>query len=112
MDYELIIKTIISFIVGAFWVTAATILAEKKGSKIGGLLASMPSTALVGLLFIGIVSGRQAAITATTLMPVTFGISGIFLFFLRSFHKEFLSWIFWITSHMDNFFCTSFLFWH
>ena len=35
------LKLILSFIVGAIWVTGATILAEKYGTKLGGVIVGI-----------------------------------------------------------------------
>ncbi len=74
-----ILKLIFSFIVGSIWITYATILAEKFGSKIGGVLAGMPSTVVIALFFIGWTQNPLAASQATTMVPVVMGISAIFI---------------------------------
>ncbi len=71
-------QLILSFLVGAAWVTATTIIAEKFGSKIGGFIGGLPSTVLIALLFIGITQTASAAINATIVIPLTMGVNCIF----------------------------------
>ncbi len=47
MDNIFILKLVLSFIVGSLWITMGTVLAEKYGTKIGGLIAGLPSTILI-----------------------------------------------------------------
>lgn len=73
----LLFKILIAFCVGGAFISLLTYLSEKFGSKIGGILASFPSTLLISLFFIGIFSGVDAAQTASlsTLMGVSvFGV--------------------------------------
>ena len=61
MDNSFLIQLFLSFLVGSFWITTITIISEKMGSKIGGLIGGLPTTTLVALLFIGITQSPQAA---------------------------------------------------
>jgi uncharacterized membrane protein (GlpM family) len=79
MDMGFIAKVALSFLVGSAWVTVSTLAAEKYGSLVGGLVAGLPSTVVVALLFIGLSQSPLAASAATTLIPLTQGINGIFL---------------------------------
>lgn len=79
MDNTFLIKLLLSFIVGSFWITITTIIAEKMGSKIGGIIGGLPTTTLVALLFIGITQSPQAAVEATTIMPQIIGFAGILM---------------------------------
>ena len=64
------LKLILSFIVGAIWVTGATILAEKYGTKLGGVIVGFPSTVIVGLFFIAWTQSTMFAKEATTILPI------------------------------------------
>jgi uncharacterized membrane protein (GlpM family) len=79
MDVLFWYKLGLSFIVGGAWVTLSTLAAERFGSKIGGLIGGLPSTVLVGLLFIGLTQSPSAAIQATTIIPLSQGLNGIFI---------------------------------
>ncbi len=67
------IRWVLSIIVGGSWVTATTIIAERIGPKLGGLIGGMPSTALVSFLFIALTQSAQAAVAATTVVPMSVG---------------------------------------
>src|SRR3989344_1903322 len=74
-----LLKLILTFIVGALWVNLGMIIAEKYGTKIGGVIAGLPSTALVTLFFIGWTQSAQFAAQSTTIVPIVTGISGFFV---------------------------------
>lgn len=79
MDSAFFLKLALSFLIGSAWVTLSTLAAEKYGSILGGLIAGLPSTVVVALLFIGLSQSPLAASAATTVIPLTQGINGIFL---------------------------------
>ncbi len=77
-----VIKWILSLLIGSFWVTISTIIAEKVDGKLGGLIVGLPSTAVVSLLFIGLTQGVEAATTASMVMPLS---SGLYCFFFLAY---------------------------
>jgi hypothetical protein len=79
METAFIIKLILSFVVGSVWITLGTVLAEKYGTKIGGLVAGLPSTILVALFFIAWSQSPRVAVDATTIMPIIGGINCLFI---------------------------------
>jgi len=79
MDYTFWYKLLLSFLVGGGWVTLTTIMAEKFGSKIGGLLGGLPSTIVVSLLFIGLTQNAEVASQATTIVPLAHGFNTFFI---------------------------------
>ncbi len=79
MDSIFYLKLFLSFLIGGSWVIFATYLADKLGAKVGGLVAGLPSTLLFGLLFIGWTQSPQAAVQATTIVPLIAGINSLFL---------------------------------
>ncbi len=74
------IKLVLAFSIGSVWITLATIVAEKLGTKIGGVVGGLPSTIVITLFFIGWTQSPQAAADATDLIPL--GIGGATLFIL------------------------------
>ena len=79
MGISFFVKLCLSFLIGSVWVTLSTVAAERFGSKIGGLIGGLPSTAFVALLFIGITQSPLAASAATTVIPLTQGFNGLFI---------------------------------
>jgi len=79
MDNIFVLKLILSFIVGSLWITMVTILAEKYGTRIGGLMAGLPSTILISLFFIAWTQSERVAVDATTIVPIIGGINCIFI---------------------------------
>lgn len=78
LDIYIIYKIIISFFVAGIWISAATLLAEKFGSKIGGLIANLPSNILISLLFIAIVNNTDYVINTVPSVPIGMAIDTIF----------------------------------
>jgi hypothetical protein len=54
MDHAFLLKTVTSFLAGGIWIGASTLLAERLGSKKGGLVTNLPSTILVALVFVAL----------------------------------------------------------
>ncbi|MCJ7826084.1 DUF3147 family protein [Patescibacteria group bacterium] len=75
-------KWFLSLVVGSTWITLSTIIAEKVSGKLGGLIAGLPSTAVVSLLFIGFTQGTDAAVRASLIVPFS---SGLYCFFFISY---------------------------
>ncbi len=88
MDQTFLFKLSLSFVIGGFWAIIVSVIADKLGSKIGGLIAGFPSTLLFGLLFIAWTQNTPAAVEAATIIPIEFGVCAVFLsayvFFLRN----------------------------
>lgn len=72
-------KLFLAFIVGSTMVTLATVAAERLGSRIGGLIGGIPSAVAISLFFIGYTQTPQLASEATSTIPFTMGINGLFL---------------------------------
>lgn len=75
----LLIHLAIAFVVGSLWVTLVTIIAERRGSAVGGILGGLPSTSAFSFLFIGLNESTSAAVQATTVFPLVFSITSAFL---------------------------------
>lgn len=89
---EFLVRVVLSFLVGGLWIGAMTRISERFGSKIGGLLISLPSTALVGLAFIALTQNSDALRSATTVMPSSIAASTIFLVVFVLLHSR--GWLF------------------
>lgn len=74
-----ILQLIASFLVGGFFITLITWVAQRFGGKLGGFIAGIPSTIAVSLFFIGVASGPKAAALAATAVPITVNLFGLYL---------------------------------
>lgn len=74
-----IIKLVLSFLIGGIWVSVATLLADKYGTKIGGVITGLPSTALLSLFFIGWTQSPDISVEATTIIPAIGAVNALFL---------------------------------
>jgi len=80
-------KLLLSFLVGGAYIAFTIWLSEKFGSKIGGIVIGLPSTSLVGLLFIALTQGNAAAVLAVPIMPAVAGVNSIFVALFILLHK-------------------------
>jgi len=80
MDKIFIIRVIISFFIAGIWIAGATLLAERLGSKLGGLVTNLPSNILISLIFVVMVNGIPYVIDALPAVPIGMAINMIFLF--------------------------------
>ncbi|MDH4218628.1 MAG: DUF3147 family protein [Candidatus Aminicenantes bacterium] len=88
MNGSFYLLLLLSLLVGSIWVTLTTILAERFGSKIGGLIGGLPSTAIVAFFFIGLTQSPLTASQATNVFPLAYSITGLFLVFYAVFSKK------------------------
>lgn len=82
MDKTFLLKIITSFIVAGVWISGATLIAERLGSKKGGLISNLPSTILISLVFVALVQDARFAAQATGAVPIGMLINTIFLLVL------------------------------
>lgn len=82
-----LLRLFFAFTVGAIWITTATLIAEKSGS-LGGTIGGLPSTSVVGFLFIGLNQSPSIASEATTDFPLAISITGLFLVFYAILAKN------------------------
>ncbi len=88
MNESFYLLLVLSFCVGSIWVTLTTILAEKFGSKIGGFIGGLPSTAIVAFFFIGLTQSPRIASQATDAFPLAYSVTGLFLVFFAVFSQK------------------------
>jgi len=79
MDHIFIIKAVTSFFIAGIWITSVTLLAEKFGSKIGGLITNLPSNILISFLFIALTKNVNYVKDATVTVPIGMSIDALFL---------------------------------
>ena len=88
MDHSFFIKVILSIIIGGTWVALSALIVEKFGTKVGGLIAGLPSTVVVALFFIGLSQGVESVIKSTTVVPLAFAANGPFMLVYAALSKK------------------------
>jgi len=84
-------QIIIPFILSALVVIVVTIIAEKFGTKVGGIFGTLPSTLVIALIFIAGNEGTQFASDAAAVIPAELGINVMFLLiFALLVHRSFI----------------------
>jgi len=76
---EFLVKVLLSFVVGGAWIVLTTMIAERFGTRTGGVVANLPTTALISLFFIGWSQGVEAAAQASVMVPAVMGLNTVFL---------------------------------
>jgi uncharacterized membrane protein (GlpM family) len=88
IDASMLTHLLLAFAVGSLWVIAITVIAEKKGSVVGGILGGLPSTSAFSFFFIGINQSSAADFQATTVFPLAFAITSAYLFLYAFFSQK------------------------
>ena len=103
------IQTILPFFSSAAVVIIIMLIAEKYGTKTGGILGTLPSTIIIAYIFIALNKGDVFASISVSVVPAEIGINLIFLFIFailvkKSIYTAFIaSFIVWT--------CFSFVLW-
>jgi uncharacterized membrane protein (GlpM family) len=79
MEYSILYHTIIPFALSALVVVLVTIIAERYGTKTGGIIGTLPSTIIIAFLFIALDKGEQFASESVAVVPAEMGINLVFL---------------------------------
>jgi uncharacterized membrane protein (GlpM family) len=74
---EFAFKVIASLLVGGAYVALINFISEHINPRLAGVLAGLPSTALIGLIFIAITQNQAAALEAVRAMPAGFGFTAL-----------------------------------
>ncbi len=74
-----ILQLALTFLVSSLWILGAVAAGNRFGSKFGGFIGGLPSTALLSLFFIGFTQSPQIASSGTTVFPLAIAVSGMFL---------------------------------
>lgn len=72
-------QVVIPFVLSALVVVLVTVIAEKFGTKVGGIFGTLPSTIVIALLFIAINKDPHFASDAAAVIPAELGINVVFL---------------------------------
>jgi uncharacterized membrane protein (GlpM family) len=85
----LLLQSVIPFLLSALIVIIITVIAEKYGTKVGGILGTLPSTLVVAFIFIAINKGVDFASQSVAVVPAELGVNMIFLFvFILFVHRS------------------------
>ncbi|MCK5453297.1 MAG: DUF3147 family protein [Calditrichia bacterium] len=80
MDSLFYYRVVLSFFVAGIWIALATLLAERLGSKIGGLISNLPSNILISFVFIAVINGIPFTVDSVPGIPLGMAIDTLFLF--------------------------------
>lgn len=72
-------QILIPFLLSAFIVILITILAERYGTKVGGIFGTIPSTIIIAFIFIALNQGIDFAKASVSVVPMQMGVNLIFL---------------------------------
>lgn len=73
------LQVLLSFIIAGSWIAVLTLLAERFGSKAGGLIANLPSNIMITLIFITVSHGNVFVKGMVPAIPVGLVIDSVFL---------------------------------
>ena len=76
----LLFQVIIPFVISAVVIILITIIAERYGTKTGGILGTLPSTIIVAFIFISLNKGVYFASQSAAVVPAEMGVNLLFLF--------------------------------
>ena len=68
-----------AFVVAGLWISAATLIAERAGTRVGGLIGNLPSNILVALVFVALAQGTAFAADAALAVPAGMLVDALFL---------------------------------
>jgi uncharacterized membrane protein (GlpM family) len=88
MEYSLLYHAIIPFILSALAVILVTVIAEKYGTKTGGVVGTLPSTIIIAFLFIAVDKGTRFASDSVAVVPAEMGINLVFLLIFALLSKR------------------------
>jgi len=88
MDPLFMARVILSFLIAGSWIALVTLLAERLGSRLGGLFANLPSNVLISLIFIAVSKDIPFVTAMMPAVPVGMLIDTAFLIVLVVFLKS------------------------
>lgn len=79
MDSHLALRLLFSFAIAGTWISAASLASEALGSRLGGLVANLPSNILISLIFMALTQGPGYAAEAAASVPLGMAVDSLFL---------------------------------
>jgi len=91
--YNLLFQFVVPFVLSALIVIVITVVAERYGTKTGGIIGTLPSTMVVAFVLIALNNGIDFASKAVSIVPAEMGINVFFLFIfvLVSYYSIYLA---------------------
>jgi len=80
LDKLFIINVLLSFAIAGSWIAFSSLVAERLGIKVGGLVANLPANLMISLLFVTFV--RDVDYVANAVMAVPAGLINVTVFLL------------------------------
>ncbi len=105
--HSLVFHLLLTFIVGTSWIYLSLFASHKAGSRTGGFVGGLPSTALVSVFFIAYTQSPETASAVTGIFPVSVAISGLFMLVFASLaHRGFMiallsALLFWLLAALS-----------
>jgi len=76
----LLLQVVFPFVLSAVIIILITVIAERYGTKTGGIIGTIPSTIIVAFIFISLNKGVNFASQSAAVVPAEMGVNLIFLF--------------------------------
>ena len=73
------LSELLSFALAAAWVSMATVVTERLGTKVGAVVTTLPSTLVVALYFMAVEEGPSFAADVAAVVPAEMGVNAVFL---------------------------------
>lgn len=73
------LSEVLSFAITAVWVTVATVVTERLGTRVGAVVTTLPSALVVALYFIAVEQGTDFTVQVAAVVPAEMGINAVFL---------------------------------
>lgn len=76
---DVLFQIVLPFVLSALVVILITVIAEKYGTKVGGIIGTLPTTIIIAFVFIALNRGVDFASESSAVVPAEMGINLIFL---------------------------------
>jgi uncharacterized membrane protein (GlpM family) len=107
---DVLFQIVLPFVFSALVVILITVFAEKYGTKVGGIIGTLPTTIIIAFVFIALNRGVDFASESVAVVPAEMGINLAFLciFAILAYKSMnsalFVAFVFWIISSSVLFF--------
>ena len=83
-----LIQLMLTFLIGSCWIYFTVLAGLRLGSKTGGFIGGLPSTALLSYLFIGFTQSHETAASSSTVFPLAMALTSLFLVVFASISRK------------------------